>query len=274
MPGTEKPKKQPYRELKPPEQIETIFDDFLARFETKINDPKLNRNEVVRDTLHQIYLGDIADFTRLHDYKFPIGARALLACFDPRNAALDPEYYSDLDPELYYPRKPLIWFWQMFDRSPLGLNTHLGVKLRQVLAPYIFKKVGKNFRCSAFVQWSFGYNLSIGDDVVIGRQTLLDDRGGLDIGSHVSIGEFVIVYSHAPEVTDVHSVNKAKTVIGDHVRLGFHSTILPGVHIGEGAVVEPMSVVTRNVKPHHVLAGVSAESVTPKPKSRSKASAS
>jgi acetyltransferase-like isoleucine patch superfamily enzyme len=274
MAGTQKQKRQPYRDLKPPDRVQTIFDDFLARFEENINDPKLDRNDVVRDTLYQLYLAAVPNFTRLHDYKFPIGARALVACFDPRNATLDPEYDSDLNPDLYSPRKPLIWFWHMFDRSPLGLNAHLGLKLRQMLAPYIFKKVGSNFRCAALVQWSFGYNLSVGDDVVIGRQALLDDRGGLDIGSHVQIGEFVVAHSHAPGAINEGSVNKDKIVIGDHVRIGFHSTILPGVHIGQGAVVEPMSLVARNVKPHDFVAGTWAESVSPQPKGRAKGSAS
>ena len=35
------------------------------------------------------------------------------------NATLEPEYYGDLDEEKYAQRKPLIWFWQMFDRSPV-----------------------------------------------------------------------------------------------------------------------------------------------------------
>jgi len=274
MPGSQRQKNPPARALKPLEVVETIFNDFLARFEEKINDPKLDRNAVVRDTLYQLYLGGIPNFNRLHDYKFPIGARALLACFDPRSVTLEAEYYSDLDPDLYDSRKPLIWFWQMFDRSPLGLNNTLGVKLRQGLAPYIFKTVGHDFRCAASVRWSFGYDLSIGDNVVIGRQAWLDDRGGLDIGNHVNIGESVTIYSHAPEPTEASLVHKAKTVIGDHVRLGFHSTILPGVHIGEGAVVEPLSLVTRNVKPHHVLAGAPAESVTPKPRGRAQTSGS
>ena len=46
--------------------------------------------------------------------------------FDPRNASLEPEYYGDVDGQKYAERKPLIWFWMMFDRSPVGLTTGLG----------------------------------------------------------------------------------------------------------------------------------------------------
>ena len=55
-------------------------------------------------------------------------------------------------------------------------------RLRRVLAPLIFRSVGKNFKCWQFVEWSFGYNLSFGDNVVVHRNVLLDDRGGIDIG--------------------------------------------------------------------------------------------
>ena len=57
--------------------------------------------------------------------------------FDPRNASLEPEYYGDVDGQKYAERKPLIWFWMMFDRSPVGINHWLG-----------FRVVGKNGRDS------------------------------------------------------------------------------------------------------------------------------
>jgi acetyltransferase-like isoleucine patch superfamily enzyme len=270
MSGTQKRKSFPSPDTSFQDVADRIFDDFLGRFEEKINDPGMDRNEIVRDTLYRLYAGGIPDFARLYDHTFPIGARAQLACFDPRGVTLDAESCSDIDINLYFSRKPLIWFWLMFDRSPLGLNSNLGIKLRRMLAPYIFKSVGKNFRCAGAARWTFGYKLTVGHDVVIGHDALLDDRGGLDIGCNVTVGDSVKIYSHSPEPNVAGPVNKARTVIGDRVRLCFHTTILPGVHIGEGALVEPMSLVTRNVKPHQVLAGTPAESVTLKSKARAR----
>ncbi|NIS37063.1 MAG: acetyltransferase, partial [Actinobacteria bacterium] len=71
---------------------------------------------------------------------------------------------------------------QMFDKSPLGQNVHLGVRFRRTLAPHIFKRCGKNFKAFHFVEFSFGYNLEVGDDVVVHRHVLLDDRGGIVLG--------------------------------------------------------------------------------------------
>jgi hypothetical protein len=52
---------------------------------------------------------------------------------DPRNVTLEPEYYAETDVERYARVKPLLWLWEMFDKSPLGENVHLGVRLRRIL---------------------------------------------------------------------------------------------------------------------------------------------
>src|SRR5262245_23969800 len=197
----------PYRDLKPTQMAETIFDDFLARLEEKINSPQLDRNDVVRDTLFEIYYGERPNTKQVYSHKHPVAARAVIASFDPRNITMEPEYYVDIDPERYNPRKPLIWFWQMFDRSPLGVNLHLAFKLRRMLAPYNFRKVGENFRCFHFVEWSFGYNLTIGDNVTVHRNVLLDDRGEIILGNSVSISDYANVYSHSHSITDISDVS-------------------------------------------------------------------
>ncbi len=259
MGGTKKTSHTATGQSAPPAWVETLFDDFLARLEDKLNDPHLNRYDVVRDTLYQIYLGTVPNFARVHDYTFPVGARVLMACFDPRNVTLESERHPEVIADLYAERKPLIWFWQLFDRSPLGLNDYLGFRLRQILAPYIFKHVGKDFRCAPFVRWRFGYHLSLGDGVTIGSSAWLDDRGELEIGPGVTIGEGAIIYSHAPELRPTASAHTQKTVIEEGAEIGAHSTLWPGIRIGAGARVQPASLVTQDVPPHHLAAGAPAE---------------
>jgi hypothetical protein len=67
---------------------------------------------------------------------------------DPRNVTLEPEYYEELDLERYAPRKPLIWLWEMFDRSPLGENVALGIRFRRILAKHVFGAAGRTSRRS------------------------------------------------------------------------------------------------------------------------------
>lgn len=253
-----------YRRLEPPDLIKQIFDDFLARLEEMINDPRLDRNDVVRDALYQIYFGDTLDWEKLGDQRIPIAGRALLASLDPRSSTTEPEYYQDIDLSLYYPRKPLIWLWQMFDRSPLGLNAALGFRFRRMLAPYIFKSVGKNFKCFHFVEWSYGYNMSIGDDVVIHRHVLLDDRGGIEIGSRVSISDYANIYSHSHAVNDIYDIKLDKTIIEDDARVTYHTTVLSGTRIGKHGLLGAMGVLSKNIADYHIHTGIPAKSVAVK----------
>lgn len=246
-----------YRELFAQPEAEASFDEFLSELHQHLTDGRHDPNDVVRDALSQIYSGAGIP-PPLPDTP---GARSLIHSFDPRNITTEPEYYEEIDSKLYAQRKPFIWLWQMFDRSPLGQNALLGHRLRQILAPLIFKRVGKNFKCWSFVEWSFGYNLSFGDNVVVHRHVLLDDRGGIEVGDDVSISDYVNIYSHSHDVDDIHKVYNRTTRIGNGARLTYHSTVLAGVEVGEHAMVGSGAVVTKDVEPYHVVLGIPARSV-------------
>jgi acetyltransferase-like isoleucine patch superfamily enzyme len=137
-----------------------------------------------------------------------------------------------------------------------------------MLAPYIFARVGQNFKCWHFVEWSFGYNLSFGDNVVIHRYVLLDDRGGIEIGNNVSISDYANVYSHSHDLDDIHKVYTPVTKIGNGVRLTYHSTVLAGMKVGDNAMVGTSAVVTRDVEPNHIVVGIPAKTVKVKGQGR------
>jgi acetyltransferase-like isoleucine patch superfamily enzyme len=111
------------------------------------------------------------------------------------------------------------------------------------------------------VEWSFGYNLSFGDNVVIHRHVLLDDRGGIEIGNNVSISDYGNIYSHSHDIYDIHRVDSPTTRIGDGVRVTYHATILAGTQIGEHAMIGAGAVVTRDVEPNHIVVGMPAKTV-------------
>ena len=112
-----------------------------------------------------------------------------------------------------------------------------------MLAPLIFRQVGENFKCWHFVEWSYGYNLSFGDNVVVHRYVLLDDRGGIEIGNNVSISDYANIYSHTHDVEDIHNVYNLTTRIGDGARITYHATVLAGTQVGEHAMVGTSAVV-------------------------------
>lgn len=216
---------------------ELTFPQYTANWETAVNDPGL-----------------------------PYATRLALAATDPRNVTLEPEYYADCDDTRFQRVKPLLWLWYSFDRTVAGgQNVWLGVLLRRVLAKHIFKRCGENFKCFQHTEFSFGYSMEVGDDVVVHRHVLLDDRGGIRLGNKVSISDYANVYSHTHSIVEQRDVTNATTVIEDGVRITYHATVLAGVHVGENAMVGAMALATKDVRPYHVYVGIPAKSVKIKP---------
>lgn len=251
----------PLRPLEPATEAVALYDDWLDEIGTAL-DRGDDRWELCRRTLTGLFYPHLAD---ADPARLPLAARTALAQMDARNVTLEPEYYAEVDRERYNARKPLIWMWQMFDRSPACGNVHLGVRFRRLLAPYIFKRVGRNFKAFHFVEFSFGYNLEVGDDVVVHRNVLLDDRGGILLGNGVSISDYANIYSHTHSIVDQTDVTNARTVICDNVRITYHATVLAGTRVGENAMVGAMAVATRDVRAWHVNVGIPAKSVRVKP---------
>jgi acetyltransferase-like isoleucine patch superfamily enzyme len=251
----------PLRKVEPSPTATDLYDRWLDEIGTALEKGE-DRWELCRRTLTGLFHPHLAG-TRLDD--LPLAAQASLAQMDARNVTLEPEYYAEVDVDRFQERKPLLWMWQMFDRSPLGGNIHIGVRFRRLLAPHIFKRVGKNFKAFHFVEFSFGYNLEVGDDVVIHRNVLLDDRGGILIGNRVSISDYANVYSHTHSIVDQRDVSAMQTVICDDVRITYHATVLAGTNVGQNAMVGALAVATRDVKPWHVNVGIPARSVRVKP---------
>jgi acetyltransferase-like isoleucine patch superfamily enzyme len=248
-----------YRNIMPTPDAERLFSEWIERLDREFQnqDPE-HRSVVVRDELHELYLG--------RPYEAPkpgqdLATQALLHSFDPRNASLEPEYYGDVDAQKYAERKPLIWFWMMFDHSPVGLNHWLGFRVRYMLAKHVLKHVGKNVKIFHGVEISFGYNLTIEDNCVIHKYVLLDDRGEIIIHEGSSISDYANVYSHAHDLNDGMIITNQKTEIGPKARVTYHATVLSGVTVGEHGVVGSMAVVPKRVEPYHIVVGIPAHTV-------------
>src|SRR5437764_3469842 len=259
-----------YRTLHP--DAEKSFLAWIDHLDKEFSNPDpAHRSVVVRDALHESYLGrpDVPeDENEEYDnasVTSQLSARALTHSFDPRNATLEPEYYGDVDAVRYAERKPLIWFWMMFDRSPLGLNHWLGYRVRAMLARHVFKHCGKNVKIFHGVEFSFGYNLTVEDNCVLHKYVLLDDRGEIIIHEGSSVSDYANVYSHAHDLNDGMIVSNHKTEIGPYARITYHATVLSGVKVGEHGLVGSIGVASKNVEPYHIVVGVPAKPVKVKP---------
>jgi len=197
------------------------------------------RAEIVRDQLYQLYLGrphgGKLNFTLTSELPLNI----LQLSLDPGNITLEAEHYPDADPQRYAASKPLLFFWQMFDRSPIGLNHWLGCRFRTMLGRHLFKKMGKRVRIDHGVELTFGYNLTIEDNVIVRQHALLDDRAEIHLGQGAVIGNYARVYSHTHQKDDYDKVIFAPTSIGARARVGAHTVILAGTQMEDGAIVGP-----------------------------------
>ena len=111
-----------------------------------------------------------------------------------------------------------------------------------------------------------GDKLHIGAGSVVGDKCQLDARrGGIFIGENVNIGTCVSLWTGSHDVNDPYfrsmPSKRGPIRIGNRAWLGSHCVVLDQVTIGEGAVVAAGAVVTKDVEPYSILAGVPAKKI-------------
>jgi acetyltransferase-like isoleucine patch superfamily enzyme len=248
--------------------VASVARDWLEELAGALSDPSTDRALLCRRTLTDLCYPQFAGNweTAVEDKRLSFATRLAMSSLDPRNITLEPEYYAECDDARFQTVKPLLWLWYSFDRTPIGgQNVWLGVELRRILAKHIFKRCGEKFKAFQHVEFSFGYNMEVGDNVVVHRHVLLDDRGGIVLGNNVSVSDYANIYSHTHSIVDQRDVTDATTVLEDGVRITYHATVLAGVHVGEQGMVGAVAVATKDVRPYHVYVGIPAKSVRVKP---------
>jgi acetyltransferase-like isoleucine patch superfamily enzyme len=104
--------------------------------------------------------------------------------------------------------------------------------------------------------------ITIGNFSSIGDHCILDGRGGLTIGDSVNFSTGVWIWTMQHKINDPDfEVETAPVVIEDFAWLSCRTVILPGVRIGKGAVVAAGAVVTKDVEPYAIVAGVPAKKI-------------
>jgi acetyltransferase-like isoleucine patch superfamily enzyme len=121
--------------------------------------------------------------------------------------------------------------------------------------------LGQDVHVDAPFTCEYGYNIHVGDAVVIGSNCTILDSCRVSIGSNTIIGPNVSIFSNTVS-TDPNRRNGSRGTaiakgieICDNVFIGGNVTILPGIKVGKGATIGAGSVVTRNVPPHVVVSG-------------------
>lgn len=148
-------------------------------------------------------------------------------------------------------------------RITMQMNSayHAPEELTELLRELTGRDVPRSVSLFPPIYCDCGKNLLLGEHVFINAACEFQDQGGIVIGDGTLIGPQVVIatlnHDMVPEKRA--SMRPAPVHIGRSVWIGGHATILPGVEIGDGAVVGAGAVVTHNVAPRTVVAGVPAK---------------
>jgi acetyltransferase-like isoleucine patch superfamily enzyme len=123
-------------------------------------------------------------------------------------------------------------------------------------------RIGRGSTVHMFARFYNPFNISIGDDSIIGEGVVLDGRDKLIIGNHVDIATEVMIYNSQHDIRDLSfQAIHAPVVIEDYVFVGPRAIILPGITIKKGAVIGAGAVVTKDVEALTIVGGVPAKQI-------------
>jgi acetyltransferase-like isoleucine patch superfamily enzyme len=125
-----------------------------------------------------------------------------------------------------------------------------GVKLEDISSTHI----------SLGVEMWIGRRLTVGARSTVGQGCYLDARGGIDVASDVSISReaALLTATHIPDDPDF-AAHLAPIHLERRCWIGMRALVLPGVRVGEGAIVGAYALVTSNVEPYTIVGGVPAK---------------
>ncbi len=137
------------------------------------------------------------------------------------------------------------------------------------LRPALYKVCGFDIARSATLQGGIRFfhigRLTVGESSLINRGVYLDNRGGLTIGSQVSIAHDARIYTLGHEIHGGTFADKPNPVrIDDYAVIFAGAMVMPGVHLGTGAVVMAGAVVTKSVPPYRIVGGNPAVDIGPR----------
>ena len=142
----------------------------------------------------------------------------------------------------------------------LRLLADLGRFPSHSVRKYFYRRSGMTIPDSSSIHWRAEMyapeRIRVGEHCTIGDSCFLDGRDGLTIGDSVNLGSHVTIYTRQHDVDSSDFAEVGGPVsIGDHAWVASHAIVLPGVTIGEGAVVAAGSVVTKDVAPFTMVGG-------------------
>jgi acetyltransferase-like isoleucine patch superfamily enzyme len=138
---------------------------------------------------------------------------------------------------------------------------HEPEEIRTLFSKLIGKPVDESFGLFPPFYTDCGKNITIGKHVFINSGCRFQDQGGITIGDGALIGHNVVLatlnHDFAPEKRN--TIHPAPIVIGKNVWIGTSATLVPGVTVGDNAVIAAGAVVTKDVPANTIAGGVPAK---------------
>lgn len=130
---------------------------------------------------------------------------------------------------------------------------------RAALLPHLVGQVGQDSIIEAPFFCTYGKHIRLGDHVFLNVGCTILDNNTVQIGNYVMVGPSVQFYTAAHPLEAEERIqgweNALPIVVEDKVWIGGGAILLPGVRVGQQAVVGAGAVVTRDVPPYTVVAG-------------------
>ncbi len=144
--------------------------------------------------------------------------------------------------------------------SKINTGYHEPEEINCLFSELIGKPLDGSFGLFPPFSTDCGKNISIGKNVFINSGCRFQDQGGIRIGDGALIGHNVVMatLNHDIDPRKRSDMHPKPIFIGNNVWIGANATILPGVRIGDGAIVAAGAVVTKNVPSNVIVGGVPA----------------
>lgn len=142
----------------------------------------------------------------------------------------------------------------------LNGSYHKPDEVRLLFSELIGKQVDESFMMFPPFYTDCGRNITVGKNVFINSCCNFQDQGGITIGDGSLIGHKAIfaTLNHGFASEDRGSLYPAPIVIGKNVWVGASATLLPGVTVGDNAIIAAGAVVTKDVPQNAIVGGVPA----------------
>ena len=144
--------------------------------------------------------------------------------------------------------------------SELNTGYHTEEEIVLLMSRLTGREVDASFRLFPPFYTDCGKNIRFGKGVFVNSGCCFQDQGCIEIGDGALIGHQVVIATLNHDLDAAHrgDMHPKPVKIGKDVWIGAHATLLPGVTVGDGAVIAAGAVVTKDVPAHTVVAGVPA----------------